>query len=83
VSIPAENVGFVLCVAASVRLLGDIATDEEGAANVSFAYPTNSVGNLYAFEMYPEGAPPGNRYQSAEVASCCWQRAYRERMHHP
>jgi hypothetical protein len=55
---------FLKCV----RLLGDIATDEEGVASVSFAYPTNSVGNLYAFEMHPEGAPSGNRYQSAQVA---------------
>lgn len=55
---------FLKCV----RQLGDIVTDEEGVANVSFAYPTNPVGNSYAFEMYPEGAPPGNRYQSAQVA---------------
>jgi hypothetical protein len=51
-----------------VRRLGDITTDDEGVAIVSFTYPTNSVGNTYAFEMQPEGAPPGNRYQSAQVA---------------
>ena len=51
-----------------VRRLGDITTDDEGVAIVSFTYPTNSVGNTYAFEMHPEGAPPGNRYQSAQVA---------------
>jgi hypothetical protein len=55
---------FLKCV----RRLGDITTDDEGVAIVSFAYPTNSVGNTYAFEMHPEGAPPGNRYQSAQVA---------------
>jgi hypothetical protein len=55
---------FLKCV----RRLGDITTDDEGVAIVSFAYPTSSVGNIYAFEMHPEGAPPGNRYQSAQVA---------------
>jgi hypothetical protein len=55
---------FLKCV----RPLGNITTDEEGVANVSFAYPTNSVGSTYSFEMHPEGAPPGNRYQSAQVA---------------
>jgi hypothetical protein len=51
-----------------VRRLGDITTDDEGVAIVGFTYPTNSVGNTYAFEMQPEGAPLGNRYQSAQVA---------------
>jgi hypothetical protein len=51
-----------------VRVLGNITTDEEGVAIVTLAYPTNSVGNVYAFEMHPEGAPPGNRFQSAQVA---------------
>jgi hypothetical protein len=55
---------FLKCV----RVLGSITTDEEGAAIVTFAYPTNFVGNAYAFEMHPEGAPPENRYQSAQVA---------------
>jgi hypothetical protein len=55
---------FLKCV----RRLGDITTDDEGVAIVRFAYPTSSVGNTYAFEMHPEGAPPGNRYQSAQVA---------------
>jgi hypothetical protein len=54
---------FLKCV----RLLGDIRTDGEGVANVSFSFPTNSVGNVYAFDMYPEGAPPGNKFQSAQV----------------
>jgi hypothetical protein len=54
---------FLKCV----RLLGDIPTDGEGVANVSFSFPTNSVGNVYAFDMYPQGAPPGNKFQSAQV----------------
>ncbi len=54
---------FLKCV----RLLGDIPTDSEGVANVSFAFPTSAAGNVYAFDMYPQGAPPGNKYQSAQV----------------
>jgi hypothetical protein len=44
-----------------VRLLGNITTDDEGAANGSFDYPTNSVGNSYSFEAHPEGAVPAGR----------------------
>lgn len=55
---------FLKCV----RLLSDIWTDDEGVANVSFSFPTNSAGNVFAFDMYPDGAPPGNKYQSAQVA---------------
>jgi hypothetical protein len=55
---------FLKCV----RVLSDIWTDSEGVANVSFSFPTNSTGNVYAFDMYPDGAPPGNKYQSAQVA---------------
>ena len=55
---------FLKCV----RLLGDITTDGEGIANVSFVFPTNSVGAVFAFDMYPEGAPLGNKYQSTQIA---------------
>jgi hypothetical protein len=55
---------FLKCV----RVLSDIWTDDEGVANVSFSFPTNSAGNVYAFDMYPDGAPPGNKFQSAQVA---------------
>jgi hypothetical protein len=54
---------FLKCV----RLLSDIWTDDEGVANTSFSFPTNSAGNVYAFDMYPDGAPPGQKYQSAQV----------------
>jgi hypothetical protein len=54
---------FLKCV----RLLGDIKTYDEGEGNAEFEFPTNSVGNAYAFDMYPEGAPPGNKYQSVQV----------------
>jgi hypothetical protein len=55
---------FLKCV----RPLGDITTDDEGVANVAFAFPTNLVGAVYGFDMYPEGAPPGNKFQSAQVS---------------
>jgi hypothetical protein len=55
---------FLKCV----RQLADITTDEEGVANVSFAFPTSLVGAVFAFDMYPEGAPSGNKFQSAQVA---------------
>jgi hypothetical protein len=54
---------FLKCV----RHLGDIPTDSEGVGNASFSFATSSVGNVYAFDMYPEGAPAGNKYQSAQV----------------
>ena len=50
-----------------VRQLGDITTGDEGVGTASFTFPTNSTGATYAFDMYPEGAPPGNKFQSATV----------------
>jgi hypothetical protein len=55
---------FLKCV----RQLTDITTDDEGVAVVSFAFPTSLVGAVYAFDMYPEGAPAGNKFQSAQVS---------------
>jgi hypothetical protein len=51
-----------------VRMLTDITTDDEGVANVLFAFPTNLVGGVYAFDMFPEGGPGGDKYQSAQVS---------------
>jgi hypothetical protein len=50
-----------------VRQLGDIMTGDEGLGFAVFTFPTNSAGGTYAFDMYPEGAPPGNKFQSATV----------------
>jgi hypothetical protein len=55
---------FLKCV----RPLGDITTDDEGVATVAFAFPTNLVGAVYGFDMYPEGAPAGQKFQSAQVS---------------
>ena len=54
---------FLKCV----RILGDIKTWDEGEGQATFTFNTNEVGNVYAFDMYPEGAPPGNKYQSVQV----------------
>jgi len=54
---------FLKCV----RQLGDIKTDDEGIGEALFTFPTNSVGQVFAFDMYPEGAPSGNKYQSVQV----------------
>jgi hypothetical protein len=54
---------FLKCV----RILGDIQTYEEGVGEGVFSFKTNEVGNVFAFDMYPEGAPTGNKYQSVQV----------------
>ena len=54
---------FLKCV----TLLGDIKTDDEGIGEAAFTFPTNSVGGVYGFDMYPEGAPAGNKFQSVQV----------------
>jgi hypothetical protein len=55
---------FLKCV----RQLADITTDDEGVGMASFAFPTSLVGAVYAFDMHPEGAPAGNKFQSAQVS---------------
>ena len=54
---------FLKCV----RLLGDIKTDDEGTGEAVFTFQTNEVGLVYGFDMYPEGAPAGNKFQSVQV----------------
>src|SRR5262245_60873314 len=55
---------FLKCV----RLLGNLSPDGEGVAIASFTFPSSAVGNVYAFDSYPEGAPAGNKFQSARVS---------------
>lgn len=50
-----------------VRQLGDIQTGDEGVGMATFTFQTNSVGSTFAFDMYPEGAPSGNKFQSLTV----------------
>jgi hypothetical protein len=54
---------FLKCV----RQLGDITTGDEGTGFGNFTFRTDEVGAIYAFDMYPEGAPPGNSFQSVTV----------------
>lgn len=54
---------FLKCV----RILGDIKTDDEGIAEVELTFPTSDSGNVFAFDMYPEGAPLGNKFQSTQI----------------
>lgn len=54
---------FLKCV----RQLGDVTTGEEGAGEAQFTIPANTVGNVFAFDVYPEGAPVGNKLQSMTV----------------
>ena len=54
---------FLKCV----RQLGDITTGDEGTGFGNFTFQTNEVGATYGFDMYPEGAPPGNKFQSVTV----------------
>ena len=54
---------FLKCVTA----LGDVKTEDEGEGSAMFEFPTNSVGSVFAFDMYPDGAPRGNKFQSVQV----------------
>jgi hypothetical protein len=54
---------FLKCV----RLLGDIKTGDEGIGEAIYTLPAGTVGAVFAFDMYPEGAPAGNKYQSMQV----------------
>ena len=54
---------FLKCV----RQLGDIKTDEDGIGEATFTLPAGAVGQVFAFDSYPEGAPAGNKFQSEQV----------------
>ncbi len=54
---------FLRCV----RILGDITTWEEGEGLGTFSFSTSEAGNSFAFDMYPEGAPADNKFQSVTV----------------
>jgi hypothetical protein len=46
---------FLKCV----RQIGDVTTGDEGTGIQVFSFPTNLAGNVFAFDVYPEGAPVG------------------------
>jgi len=54
---------FLKCV----RLIGDVSTGDDGFAIANFDFPTSWAGDVFAFDMYPEGAPLGDKFQSVRV----------------
>jgi hypothetical protein len=54
---------FLKCV----RGLGDILTDAYGAATKTFDLQPADARNTFTFDMYPDGAPAGNKYQSVQI----------------
>ena len=49
------------------RQLGMIRTDAAGNAGRTFEFPTDAVGSVIAFEIFPEGAPTGTKLQSLAI----------------
>jgi hypothetical protein len=49
------------------RQLGMIRTDAQGNAGRTFEFPTDAVGAVIAFELSPDGAPPGTKLQSLAI----------------
>lgn len=50
-----------------VRQLGTIKTDDEGSGVEVFEIPAGDVRPIITFDMYPNGAPAGNKFQSTQV----------------
>ncbi len=54
---------FLKCV----RQLGTLRTDASGNAGRTVDFPTDAAGAVYAFELFPEGAPAGSKLQSLSL----------------
>jgi hypothetical protein len=54
---------FLKCV----RQLGDLTTDTDGFGSGDFRFQAGATGDVFAFDVSPEGAPAGNVYQSVQV----------------
>jgi hypothetical protein len=50
-----------------VRQLGTIQTYDEGAGEGLFMIPPGTARNIITFDMYPDGAPGGNKFQSTQA----------------
>jgi hypothetical protein len=50
-----------------VRVLGTIQTSSEGSGMETFSLRPGETHPVLAFDMYPDGAPPGNKYQGTAV----------------
>jgi hypothetical protein len=46
------------------RQLGTVRTEAAGNAGRTVDFPNDAAGQVYAFEISPEGAPPGTKLQS-------------------
>lgn len=50
-----------------VRALGAVTTYDEGEGEAQFSFRTDETSNVFGFDMYPDGAPAGNKFQSVQV----------------
>lgn len=48
-------------------LLGTLHTNPYGLGSAAFEFPSSKSGSQFAFDMYPDGAPSGNKFQSVRV----------------
>ncbi len=53
--------------AAFLARVGSFPLIEDGAGAGIFTIPSGGVGQVFAFDMYPNGAPAGNKFQSIQV----------------
>ena len=62
---------FVKCVG----YLGNLVTDSLGVGSALSTIAPGAVGPVFAIDMYPDGAPLGNKFQSVQVnlspPPCC------------
>jgi hypothetical protein len=54
---------FLKCVA----YLGNVVTDASGRGTATFEFASSLVGSRIAFDMYPPGAPRGNKFLSTPL----------------
>jgi hypothetical protein len=47
--------------------IGYFKTDNRGVGGAYLRAPLNIVPSVFAFDMYPDGAPSGNKFQSVQV----------------
>ncbi|AFY32852.1 hypothetical protein [Calothrix sp. PCC 7507] len=47
--------------------IGTLYTNKKGLADAEFKVSKDIVPSVFAFDMYPDGAPLGNKFQSVQV----------------
>jgi hypothetical protein len=50
-----------------VAYLGNVVTDASGRGTATFEFASSLVGSRIAFDMYPPGAPRGNKFLSTPL----------------